>query len=96
MIKSNKRLLIMLVTAILFLTIPLVAMQWTDEVQWDIYDFIVAGIGLFILAVIVELTLRIIKKKSYRLIILAFMILGFLLLWAEMAVGIFGSPIAGS
>jgi len=96
MIKSNKRLLIMLVTAILFLTIPLVAMQWTDEVQWDIYDFIVAGIGLFILAVIVELTLRIIKKKSYRLIILAFIILGFLMLWAEMAVGIFGSPIAGS
>ena len=86
----------MLVTAILFLTIPLVAMQWTDEVQWDIYDFIVAGIGLFILAVIVELTLRIIKKKSYRLIILAFIILGFLMLWAEMAVGIFGSPIAGS
>ena len=35
-------------------------------------------------------------KKSKRKLIIAVIILTLLLLWVEMAVGIFGSPIAGS
>jgi len=35
-------------------------------------------------------------KKSKRKLIIAVIILILLLLWVEMAVGIFGSPIAGS
>lgn len=39
---KNKRLLIVLVTATLLL-IPLIAMQFTEEVNWNFAYFIVAG-----------------------------------------------------
>ena len=92
----NKRFKYILLTAALLLLIPFVAMQFTDEVQWDTLDFAVMGTLLFGIGISCELALRIVKNTTYRIIILAVLLLLFLLIWAELAVGIFGTPFAGN
>ena len=77
------------------LFIPLVAMQFTNEVKWGWSDFITAGLLLFATALLIELFIRRIPNKTYGLIFIALVLLGVLLLWAELAVGIFGSSFAG-
>lgn len=89
---KNKRLIIMLGSIVLLLLIPLIAMQFTNEVDWGIFDFIIMGILLFATAVLCELVLRTVKKTGKRLIICGVTLLALFLIWAELAVGIFGSP----
>ena len=90
----SKRLSIFLGFATLILLIPLIAMQFTSEVNWDISDFVIAGILLYGTALLIYfISTR--SKKHKTLLIVAVLVL-LLLIWMEMAVGIFGSPIAGS
>lgn len=96
MVQQNKRLTGILITAGSILLIPLIAMQFTAEVNWNLFDFIVAAILLFGTGLILEFALRKITNSKYRLIAILLLFAGLFLLWAELAVGIFGSPIAGS
>ena len=91
--KSQKNILI--VVAIL-LSIPLIAMQFTDEVSWTILDFVVMGILLLSIGFICELTIRKVNKIKHRIAICITILVVFLLIWAELAVGIFGTSFAGS
>jgi dipeptide/tripeptide permease len=91
--KSQKNILI--VVAIL-LSIPLIAIQFTDEVSWTILDFVVMGILLLSIGFICELTIRKVSKIKHRIAICITILVVFLLIWAELAVGIFGTPFAGS
>jgi len=91
-----KRLNIILIIIALLLLIPLIAMQFTDEVNWSILDFVIAGTLLLGTGVLCELALRKIKSFKYRLAILTCILLVLLAIWAELAVGIFGTPFAGS
>ena len=92
---KNKRLLIILTIVTLLLLIPLIVMQFTDEVNWTLADFIVAGVLLLGTGLLCELVVRKATKIEYR-IALCIVILGaFLLIWAELAVGIFGTPFSG-
>lgn len=96
MILKNNRLLNILSTVVLLLIIPFVAMQFTNEVNWTITDFIAAGILLLSTGLAIELVLRKVNKKQNRLVLL-FVILALLFItWVELAVGIFGTPFAGS
>jgi hypothetical protein len=70
-----------------FLLIPLVAMQFTDEVNWTLSDFVVMGTLLFVVGLLIELAIR--KAGKYRAIAIMAIVLGFLWLWAELAVGVF-------
>lgn len=70
-------------------------MQFTDEVNWGILDFLIAGFLLFATGLILDLIIRKVKRPTISLL-LAFMVLViFLLVWAELAVGIFGTPFSG-
>lgn len=93
---KNKRLIIILTSVVISLLIPLVAMQFTNEVNWDIFDFIVMGILLFGTGLLCEFVLRKVKNTKNRIIICGAVLLTLFLIWAELAVGIFGSPFAGS
>jgi len=95
LIMINKRLLLIIFCALIVLLIPLVAMQLTNEVNWTVFDFITAGILLVGTGLLIELTLRLIKKPKYRLVMCAAILIFLILIWAELAVGIFGTPIAG-
>ena len=93
---QNKRLMAILSSVAIILLIPLIAMQFTEEVNWDVFDFIIMGILLVGIGLSCELVLRKVKNPIYRLIICGVLLIVLFLTWAELAVGIFGTPIAGS
>lgn len=93
---ENKRLTGILLTVALLLSIPLIAMQFTNEVFWTLSDFVIMGSLLLGTGLLCELTLRKIKHKDYRLGIMAIILIALFIVWAELAVGIFGTPFAGS
>ena len=78
------------------LLIPLIAMQLTNEVNWKILDFLVMFFLLFITGIIIKMESKLIKIKSQRILIVSIISIIFLLIWAELAVGIFGTPFAGN
>ncbi|WP_224491172.1 hypothetical protein [Robertkochia flava] len=96
MITQNKRLFIILGIITLLLLIPLIAMQFTEEVNWSLLDFIVMGTLLLATGLGVEFILRKAGNPVLRFFLIAGLMLLFLLTWAELAVGIFGTPFAGS
>lgn len=96
MATHNKRLSVIFLIAASILLLPLLAMQFTKEVNWTLSDFIVAGLLLFGIGLVIEFVLRKIRKANIRNIIIASIIVVFLLIWAELAVGLFGTPLAGS
>jgi hypothetical protein len=92
----NKRLLFILISIGALLSIPLIAMQFTEEVNWSPLDFLIMGFLLLIVGIIIELVFRKVRKNGHRFLILLGILLVFFLIWAELAVGIFGTPFAGS
>lgn len=80
----------------LLLLIPFIAMQFTNEVNWGPFDFVVAGVLLLGTGLVCELVLRMVKNTGYRIVVLGAILLALFLVWAELAVGIFGTPFAGS
>ena len=93
---KNKRLKFILITVVFLLLIPLIAMQFTDEVKWTLLDFIVAGILLLSTGFIIDLVIKKVKNINYRIAITIALLILLLLIWAELAVGIFGTPFSGS
>ena len=96
MIAQNKRLFGILLTVAFILSIPLVAMQFTKEVDWSLSDFVIMGILLTDTGLMVELVIRKIRKPENRFILIVVILALLFLIWAELAVGIFGTPFAGS
>ena len=78
------------------LLLPLVAMQFTAEVNWSVFDFLIMGVLLFALGISIEYARRRVKVVENRIAIIFFLVLLFLLIWAELAVGVFGTVFAGS
>jgi hypothetical protein len=78
------------------LLVPLVAMRVTREVNWSPLDFVVAGILLAGIGSLHVLFTRKLRTAPQRRLIGGGLLLTLILVWAELAVGIFGSPIARS
>ena len=95
-IMKNKRLIGIVVTVALLLLIPLIAMQFTNEVDWNLFDFVLAGALLLGTGLMCELAIRKINNVKYRIAICAALMVVLILIWAEFAVGIFGTPLAGN
>ena len=95
MIKKNKRLIGILTAIPLILLIPLIAMQFTDEVVWTFSDFVVMGIILLSTGLLCELVIRKTSKIYWRIAFCIALLIMFFLVWAELAVGIFGTAFAG-
>ena len=96
MTTQNKRLIGMVLTVVFILLIPFIAMQFTDEVNWIASDFAVAAVLLLGTGLACELVLRKVKKTKHRIALCAGILVILFLIWAELAVGIFGSPFSGS
>lgn len=93
---KNNRFFIILISVVFLLLIPLIAMQFTDEVNWGPFDFVVGGVLLLSAGLIIDLVLRKIKKTNYRIAMIAAILVLLLLIWAELAVGVFGTPFGGN
>lgn len=92
----NKRLIIILTAALLLLLTPLVVMQFTDEVQWTPFDFLVAGGMLSGMGILIEFAFRKVRTTQSRIAVIAILLTLFILTWIELAVGIFGTPFGGN
>jgi hypothetical protein len=93
---QNKRLIAIICTVPVLLCIPLVAMQFTEEVNWTSSDFVIMGILLLGTGLLCELVLRTTTKVWHRVLLCGIILFMLFLIWAELAVGIFGTPFAGS
>lgn len=73
------------------LLLPLVAMQFTREVDWTGFDFLVMGGMLLTVCVLYEIAAHIARSNAYM--VAAGIAVGgaFLTVWANLAVGIIGS-----
>ena len=77
--------------AALLLLLPLVAMQFTDEVMWNAFDFAFAATLLFGTLGTYELAARKTNDIAYRAGVGIALLAVFLLIWINGAVGIIGS-----
>ena len=93
--KKNRRLIGILSGIAVILLIPLIAMQFTEEVKWTLSDFLVMGFLLMGTGLLCELVIRKVRKTNWQIAFCLLLLLAFLLIWAELAVGIFGTPFAG-
>ena len=78
----------MLLTIASILLAPLIAMQFSTEVQWTAGDFIIAAILLSSFALLIEFLIRKKQQGKHRTVLILLAILTLLLLWGEMAVGL--------
>ena len=93
---KNNRNKFILLSVVFLLLIPFIAMQLTDEVNWTPFDFVVAGVLLLGTGLVFDLVIRKIKNKKYKIIFSIILLVLFLLTWAELAVGVFGTPLSGN
>lgn len=96
MMTQSQRSTLLYSIPFVILSIPLMAMQFTKEVNWTISDFLVMGILLFTTVFTIDFVLKKFKTLKSQLILIVGIVVLLALVWAELAVGIFGSPLAGS
>ncbi len=88
--RSPWRLLLWGIPTALLIT-PAVAMQFTSEVQWTPFDFIFASVLLFGSAGTIDLAIRKGGSVAYRLGAGLAVLVSFLLVWVNGAVGVIGN-----
>jgi len=84
-----------IIYSLVLLLVPLILTNTLESFNWSSEDFIIAGLLIFFCLSVV----RYIKGKfsnQNKIIAIILVIIFFVLKWAELAVGIFGSPFAGS
>ena len=82
--------------SLLLLFIPLIGMSITDKINWSPFDFIIMGFLLTILGAGINFVINYTKNFENRILYIGILVLIFLLIWAELSVGIFDSSIAGN
>lgn len=89
-------LLRVVAVTILGLLVPFVAMQFTSEVDWGRIDFMLMG-GLFLIGgASIEIALKKLTNSTQKIVVCIAVVALFLLVWAELAVGVVSAPFTGS
>jgi hypothetical protein len=78
-------------TAAIVLLVPAVAMRFTGEVNWSASDFVVMGAMLASGCALYELGVWLSRNPAYRAAFGIAAMAGFLTVWVNLAVGMFGS-----
>lgn len=73
------------------LLVPLIAMQFTDEVVWTLGDFIAAGTMIFGTGLTYQRVTRKTSASAYRIAVGFALASALFLIWANLAVGIVGT-----
>jgi hypothetical protein len=88
----NSRLIVgFAIATALTLLVPLAAMQFTDEVQWTPFDFVVAGILLFGSGMSYVWVSSKGNNSAYRAAVGVAVTSALFLVWVNLAVGLIGS-----
>ena len=81
---------------LLLLLFPLVGTLVSNEVNWSFFDFIVMGILILSMSFGIKQVVMTTKNTNYRVLIIGMILVVFILVWVELAVGIFDTPFAGN
>lgn len=71
--------------------VPLIAKQFTDEVQWTTFDHIAWAVMLGVPGALVDLASRLTGNWAYRFGVIIALGTAFVITWANLAVGIVGN-----
>lgn len=96
MILDRQKTTIIFAVPVLLLLLALLGNTFVKGWNWSVSDFLIAAVLLFGTAFFVNLVIRSKRKILSKLAICFVILLVLVLIWAELAVGIFGSPFAGS
>ena len=80
---------------LLVLLLPLIGVILFD-LDWNIFDFLIMGLLILFFSIAINLILNHLISSKLRLILVLMLVILFLLIWAELAVGVFGTPFAGT
>lgn len=86
----------LLLLATVLLLLPMGAMLLTPEVQWTWGDFAVAAALLYGQVFLADWIWTRLPSMRDRLLVCGSILVLLVLLWLELAVGILGTPLAGS
>ena len=93
---QNIRLIGIFVAVAALLFAVYAAMLLAGDMKWSRFDFAIAGLLLFGTGLSIEIVFRVVKKFEYRIAVCAAVLLALFIVWAELAVGLIGTPFAGS
>jgi cell division protein FtsW (lipid II flippase) len=93
---QDKNIIRIVLGTALILLVPLVAMQFTDEMNWNWFDFAVVGVLLIGTGLMYQLATRKGSDFKCRAAVGVVLVAALLVVWAELAAGVFGTPVAGS
>jgi hypothetical protein len=79
------------IAASILLLVPLIASQITEEVDWSVFDFIIAWILLFGAGFTYNLITRKMSNIAYRAAAAIAVVTALFLIWSNLAVGLIGS-----
>jgi hypothetical protein len=88
LLSDNNTTFAVLITALILL-VPLVSMQFTDEVNWSLMDFITAATLVLGTGLLLSLVIKKVSNNKYRLAIGLTILIVFFCIWTELAVGVF-------
>jgi len=80
---------------LLLLLLPLIGLFVSNQINWSFFDFFIMGILILSLSFGIKQVFKTTKNIKYRILIIGTIVIVFLLVWAELAVGIFDTPFAG-
>lgn len=95
MTQQQKTTVIFAIPSLLLAT-AFIGNMFVEGFNWSAFDFLIAGILLFGTAFIINLIVKSSKKMMVKILITTAVLLVLALVWIELAVGIFGTPFAGS
>lgn len=92
---KSKTIFYVLGVTLCLLAIPAIGMCFFNDIHWGVLDFLVMGSMFFITAISVSIVWKKVTRKKLRAVMTLLIVFLFLVIWAELAVGLFNSPFAG-
>lgn len=96
MITTKQKTMFIFAVPALLLVAAFFGNLFVEGWNWSPFDFIIAAVLLFGTAFFINMVVKTKKTFLFKLMICLVILLVLFLIWAELAVGIFGSPFAGS
>jgi len=84
-----------IIYSLVLLLVPFILTNLFEGFNWGVEDFIIAGLLIFSCLSVVSYIKEKLGNQNKTITIILVIIL-FLIIWIELAVGVFGSPFAGS
>lgn len=93
---GTRRFIRLITIVLVLLSIPFISMQFSTAIIWSRADFALAGLGLLGAGTIYEIIRTILMTTRQRIFAGIGIVAVVCICWVELAVGVFGTPFAGS